>query len=171
MPEGAGASSSDSHKGINKGANKGAEAATRAARTAAATEKAPEALRTISEVSVALGVPQHVLRFWETKFPQLRPLQKPNGRRYYRPQDVALLRRIRTLLRQDGYAIAGAQRALASASDANAPAAAPAPEAGSAGFEAPPEACSEGWLSIRARVGATRDRLRRALDSDASASG
>ena len=60
--------------------------------------KSPEAFRTIGEVSEALDVPQHVLRFWETKFPALRPLKRGGGRRYYRPEDMVLLRRIRGLL-------------------------------------------------------------------------
>ena len=60
--------------------------------------KSPDAFRTIGEVSEALAVPQHVLRFWETKFPQVRPLKRGGGRRYYRPEDVALLRHIRHLL-------------------------------------------------------------------------
>ena len=65
--------------------------------------KSPEAFRTISEVATDLDVPQHVLRFWETKFSQVRPLKRGGGRRYYRPEDVDLLRRIRTLLYPDGY--------------------------------------------------------------------
>lgn len=72
--------------------------------------KSPSAFRTISEVSVELDVPQHVLRFWETKFPQLRPLKRGGGRRYYRPEDVELLNRIRGLLYRDGYTIKGVQR-------------------------------------------------------------
>ena len=77
--------------------------------------KSVSAFRTISEVSVELDVPQHVLRFWETKFTQLRPLKRGGGRRYYRPEDVALLRRIHTLLYREGYTIKGVQRVLRTA--------------------------------------------------------
>ena len=74
--------------------------------------KSPSAFRTISEVASALDVPQHVLRFWETKFAQVHPLKRGGGRRYYRPEDVDLLRRIRELLYTEGYTIKGVQRLL-----------------------------------------------------------
>lgn len=74
--------------------------------------KSAEAFRTISEVAKDLDLPQHVLRFWETKFPSIRPLKRGGGRRYYRPEDVALLRRIRDLLHNDGYTIKGVQKLL-----------------------------------------------------------
>ncbi|MDX9861192.1 MAG: MerR family transcriptional regulator [Rhodospirillales bacterium] len=74
--------------------------------------KSEEAFRTISEVAVDLDLPQHVLRFWESKFIQIRPLKRGGGRRYYRPEDVALLRRIRQLLYVDGYTIRGVQKLL-----------------------------------------------------------
>lgn len=74
--------------------------------------KAPTAFRTISEVAEDLNIPQHVLRFWETKFPQLKPLKRGGGRRYYRPEDIALLRRIGDLLYTQGYTIKGVQRLL-----------------------------------------------------------
>lgn len=74
--------------------------------------KAPSAFRTISEVADDLHIPQHVLRFWETKFPQLKPLKRGGGRRYYRPEDVELLRRISDLLYIQGYTIKGVQRLL-----------------------------------------------------------
>lgn len=74
--------------------------------------KSEAAFRTISEVSEDLDVPQHVLRFWESKFAQIKPLKRGGGRRYYRPDDVALLRRIRDLLYQDGYTIKGVQKLL-----------------------------------------------------------
>ncbi|MGF7212376.1 DNA-binding transcriptional MerR regulator [Skermanella aerolata] len=74
--------------------------------------KSATAFRTISEVSAELDVPQHVLRFWETKFPQIRPLKRGGGRRYYRPEDVELLRRIQSLLYKEGYTIKGVQRLL-----------------------------------------------------------
>jgi DNA-binding transcriptional MerR regulator len=74
--------------------------------------KSATAFRTISEVSTDLAVPQHVLRFWETKFPQVKPLKRGGGRRYYRPEDVDLLRRIRDLLYDQGYTIKGVQKLL-----------------------------------------------------------
>ena len=74
--------------------------------------KAAGAFRTISEVASELDVPQHVLRFWETRFSQIRPLKRAGGRRYYRPEDVELLRRIRGLLYQHGYTIKGVQKLL-----------------------------------------------------------
>ncbi len=74
--------------------------------------KAAGAFRTISEVATDLDVPQHVLRFWETRFTQIRPLKRAGGRRYYRPEDVELLRRIRQLLYNNGYTIKGVQRLL-----------------------------------------------------------
>ncbi len=75
-------------------------------------KKAPNAFRTISEVADELHIPQHVLRFWETKFPQVKPLKRGGGRRYYRPDDIALLRRISGLLYVQGYTIKGVQRLL-----------------------------------------------------------
>ena len=74
--------------------------------------KSAAAFRTISEVAADLEVPPHVLRFWESKFPQIRPLKRGGGRRYYRPEDVELLRRIRVLLYRDGYTIKGVQKLL-----------------------------------------------------------
>ena len=74
--------------------------------------KSAEAFRTISEVAEELEVPQHVLRFWESRFPQVRPLKRAGGRRYYRPDDVALLRRIRQCLYDQGYTIKGVQKLL-----------------------------------------------------------
>jgi len=75
-------------------------------------DKAPEAFRTISEVADELEVPKHVLRFWEAKFAQLKPMKRGGGRRYYRPEDVSLLRGIRFLLYNDGYTIRGVQKIL-----------------------------------------------------------
>jgi len=77
-----------------------------------AAEKSREAFRTIGEVSVELEVPQHVLRFWESRFPQLKPLKRGGGRRYYRPDDLDLLRGIRSLLYSDGLTIKGVQKIL-----------------------------------------------------------
>ena len=76
------------------------------------TDKASHAFKTISEVSNELDVPPHVLRFWETKFSSLRPLKRSGGRRYYRPDDVKLITKIRNLLYKDGFTIKGAQRFL-----------------------------------------------------------
>jgi DNA-binding transcriptional MerR regulator len=75
-------------------------------------DKAPDAFRTISEVADELDVPQHVLRFWESRFPQIRPMKRAGGRRYYRPDDVDLLRGIRHLLYGEGYTIRGVQKIL-----------------------------------------------------------
>ena len=75
-------------------------------------DKAPDAFRTISEVAADLDIPQHVLRFWETRFTQIKPMKRSGGRRYYRPDDVDLLRGIRRLLYGEGYTIRGVQRIL-----------------------------------------------------------
>ena len=72
--------------------------------------KGPEAFRTISEAADELGVPQHVLRFWETRFSFIRPMKRAGGRRFYRPQDLMVLRGVRVLLHDDGYTIKGVQR-------------------------------------------------------------
>ncbi|ONG57245.1 MerR family transcriptional regulator [Pseudoroseomonas deserti] len=101
--------------------------------------KAPTAFRTISEVAEDLQIPQHVLRFWETKFPQLKPLKRGGGRRYYRPEDIALLRRIGDLLYTQGYTIKGVQRLLRD-NGAELPEAEPAVEAAEEPEAALPEA-------------------------------
>ncbi len=75
-------------------------------------DKAHDAFRTISEVATELGVPKHVLRFWEAKFPQIKPMKRGGGRRYYRPEDLQLLGGIRGLLHADGYTIKGVQKIL-----------------------------------------------------------
>ncbi|WP_407152183.1 MerR family transcriptional regulator [Bradyrhizobium sp. ORS 86] len=75
-------------------------------------DKAPDAFRTISEVADELDIPQHVLRFWETRFAQIKPMKRSGGRRYYRPDDVDLLKGIRRLLYGEGYTIRGVQRIL-----------------------------------------------------------
>ena len=80
----------------------------------AEARKGDQAFRTIGELAEDLGVPQHILRYWETRFPQLRPLQRAGNRRYYRPADVALAHRIHRLLNQDGYTIRGVQQLLTS---------------------------------------------------------
>ena len=94
----------------------------------ASPAKSEGAFHTIGEVSAALGVPQHVLRYWETRFPQLRPIQRAGNRRYYRPEDVALVRRIHSLLDSQGYTVRGVQQLLASKdAAAEPPPIAPAP--------------------------------------------
>ena len=79
---------------------------------ATAGQKEPGALLTIGELSDQLGVAQHILRYWETKFPQLRPMQRAGNRRYYRPSDVELARRIHRLLNHEGYTVRGVQKLL-----------------------------------------------------------
>jgi len=74
--------------------------------------KSNQAFRTISEVSTELEVPAHVLRFWETKFPQIKPMKRGGGRRYYRPEDISLLKGVQAMLHVDGYSIKGVQKAL-----------------------------------------------------------
>jgi DNA-binding transcriptional MerR regulator len=75
-------------------------------------DKSPDAFRTISEVAEDMDLPQHVLRFWETRFPQIKPLKRGGGRRYYRPDDVELLRAVKQLLYGEGYTIKGVQKLL-----------------------------------------------------------
>jgi DNA-binding transcriptional MerR regulator len=124
---------------------------------ASATAKGDQAFRTIGELAAELGVPQHILRYWETRFPQLKPLQRAGNRRYYRPADVQLARRIHRLLNQDGYTIRGVQQLL---------------ETGGADGEengaAPPQAPvrTDAALPL-ARLRAVRDALARALDESA----
>jgi DNA-binding transcriptional MerR regulator len=93
--------------------------------------KDPDALKTIGELSQELGVAQHILRYWETRFPQLRPMQRAGNRRYYRAQDVELVRRIHRLLSEEGYTVRGVQKLLRSKDSAEAepelPAAVPPP--------------------------------------------
>lgn len=90
-------------------------------------EKADGAFLTISELAGELGLPQHILRYWETRFPQLRPLQRSGNRRYYRPADVVLARRINQLLNVEGFTVKGAQKALATGErDATVPMSKPA---------------------------------------------
>lgn len=113
------------------------------------TGKAARALRTIGEVSAETGVAQHILRFWEGRFPGLKPLQRAGGRRYYRPDDVALVRRIDTLLNHDGYTIRGVQQLLAAEAAQR-----PTPERSSAAPAADP-------------IRTIRDALAAALTADA----
>jgi DNA-binding transcriptional MerR regulator len=78
----------------------------------ATADKGPGAFKTIGELSEELGVAQHILRYWETRFPQLKPMQRAGNRRYYRPDDVALARRIHRLLNEEGYTVRGVQKLL-----------------------------------------------------------
>jgi DNA-binding transcriptional MerR regulator len=126
-------------------------------------DKSEQAFRTIGELAGELGIPQHILRYWETRFPQLRPLQRAGNRRYYRPEDVALVRRIHRLLNQEGYTVRGVQRVLeekeAAPEDAQPPIAMlPAAEAPSA----PPPARTT-TIRIDA-LHALREELVRALE-------
>lgn len=89
---------------------------------AEAPRKSDQAFKTIGELAEELAIPQHILRYWETRFPQLRPLQRAGNRRYYRPADVALAHRIHRLLDQDGYTIRGVQQLLAGGEGAEQPA-------------------------------------------------
>lgn len=99
------------------------------------SEKSPQAFRTIGELSESLNIPQHILRFWETRFPQLRPLKRSGNRRYYRPEDVALVERIHRLLNQEGYTIKGVQKLLSARAPAAPAEPQPAPVAQPAGAE------------------------------------
>ena len=101
-----------------------------AAPVATAGQKDPGALLTIGELSQELGVAQHILRYWETRFAQLRPMQRAGNRRYYRPADVELVRRIHRLLNQEGYSVRGVQKVLRdrdAPANGSEPPAAPAP--------------------------------------------
>ena len=133
---------------------------------ASAGAKDAGALLTIGELSQELGVPQHILRYWETRFPQLRPLQRAGKRRYYRPEDVALVARINTLLNQEGYTIRGVQKLLSEERKRTTPAAA-APDIR---LETTPDTATNvgaaGSANLEA-IGAVRDRLARALAEDA----
>ena len=123
------------------------------------SDKAEGAFRTIGELAKELGLPQHILRYWETRFAQLRPLQRAGKRRYYRPEDVALIRRIDDLLNQQGYTIRGVQKLLATEGRGGAR---PAVEAPAAAPAAPvPVPGSPVNLSA---LRAIRDLLARALE-------
>ena len=93
----------------------------------ASAGKDPGALKTIGELSRELGVAQHILRYWESRFPQLKPMQRAGNRRYYRAADVDLVRRINRLLNEEGYTVRGVQKVLGGKVDDAAPAPAPAP--------------------------------------------
>ena len=130
--------------------------------------KSAAAFRTISEVSEELAIPQHVLRFWESKFSQIRPLKRGGGRRYYRPEDVTLLRRIRQCLYEDGYTIKGVQRLLREGQlkppDTAVPASEPEVPPAAESNADPPENADprRELLEIRAELTRLRDLLRKA---------
>ena len=130
-------------------------------------DKAPDAFRTIGELSAELGVAQHILRYWETKFPELKPLQRAGNRRYYRPADVALARRIHRLLGEEGYTVKGVQKLLRSKiAEPSTATLAPPPAAvvpqSVAGFDAPVPAEQGSGIDL-ARIVSLRDRLVAAL--------
>ncbi len=135
-------------------------------------EKSSLAFRTIGEASEAIGVPQHVLRFWETRFPQLQPLKRGGNRRYYRPADMALLETIRAMLHDEGLTIRGVQLALAArrltpgrvGEAPTAPVAVPdSPPAASPSEAAGPVMASAMPAEFAARLAAIRDGLKLAL--------
>ncbi len=129
-------------------------------------EKAPDAFRTIGELSAELGVAQHILRYWETKFPQLKPLQRAGNRRYYRPADVALARRIHRLLNEEGYTVKGVQKLLRSKGGASdeAPLEQPAPVTQQPSYGvAAPMISGQGSIDVE-RLKALRSRLAEALE-------
>ena len=125
-----------------------------------AGEKSPDAFRTIGELSEELGVAQHILRYWETRFPQLKPLQRAGNRRYYRPADVELVKRIHRLLNQEGYTVRGVQQLLKANGrrDEPGPVAQPQPEP-------PISVPAESPSFDVGRLIELRDRLASALDS------
>jgi len=123
--------------------------------------KSDAAFRTIGEVSDELGVAQHVLRYWETRFPQLKPIQRAGNRRYYRPADVALVRRIDQLLNRDGYTVKGVQKLLATKGATAEPVEAPAAPAEAPAAKPAAPAFSPAMLE---ELQAIRSALARALD-------
>jgi DNA-binding transcriptional MerR regulator len=128
-------------------------------------EKAPDAFRTIGELSAELGVAQHILRYWETKFPQLRPLQRAGNRRYYRPADVALARRIHRLLNEEGYTVKGVQKLLRAKSAEAEPMPAPAPPVAQPAFSVDTRAQGRAGAIDLDRLKALRNRLAEALEA------
>ena len=128
----------------------------------ATAEKAPGALRTIGELSAELGVAQHILRYWETKFPQLRPMQRAGNRRYYRPADVDLARRINRLLNQEGYTVRGVQKLLRERGGQDEPSFAPMPADDAPAFDQSPQREEPAGVDVF-RLIALRNRLEDAL--------
>jgi DNA-binding transcriptional MerR regulator len=132
---------------------------------ATAGQKDPGALLTIGELSQELGIPQHILRYWETRFPQLRPMQRAGNRRYYRPSDVDLARRIHRLLNNEGYTVRGVQKLLREKSDEQPRTEAPVPAALPAKVASFVEASDHDGGGVDVfRLIALRDRLAAALD-------
>jgi DNA-binding transcriptional MerR regulator len=129
---------------------------------ASAGQKDPGALLTIGELSQELGVPQHILRYWETRFPQLRPMQRAGNRRYYRPSDVELARRIHRLLNQEGYTVRGVQKLLRDRGEPEAPPVAEMPAAAPSPRQVSDE--QESGVDVF-RLIELRDRLAAALES------
>ena len=125
---------------------------------AATGDKAPGAFRTIGELSAELGVAQHILRYWESRFPQLRPLQRAGNRRYYRPADVELARRINRLLNQEGYTVRGVQKLLRDGDSPQTVTVALAPA------QDPVADGGPGRTVDVARLAALRDRLAQAIE-------
>jgi DNA-binding transcriptional MerR regulator len=124
--------------------------------------KSAEAFRTISEVAQELEVPQHVLRFWESRFPQVKPLKRAGGRRYYRPDDVVLLRRIRQCLYDQGYTIKGVQKLLREgALRSDAPPPRPPASAAAARSKDSSAAGRAALLELRRELAELRDLLKR----------
>ncbi|MEO0500721.1 MAG: MerR family transcriptional regulator [Pseudomonadota bacterium] len=122
--------------------------------------KSPDAFRTISEVATELDVAQHVLRFWETKFDEIAPVKRGGNRRYYRPDDVALLKRINTLLYTDGYTIKGVQKLLA---DRGVKAVLAGPDA--AAVAEPSDKPATDHMAVLPALRQVRDRLSSAIDA------
>ena len=118
------------------------------------TEKSDTAFRTISEAAEEIGVPAHVLRFWETRFSMLQPLKRAGGRRYYRPVDMSLLRQIKALLHDDGMTIRGAQLALTGKGVAAKEPAPPAPTPLPAAMATRPGPDRQALIAIRNRLAA-----------------
>lgn len=118
------------------------------------TDKSDTAFRTISEAAEEIGVPAHVLRFWETRFSMLQPLKRAGGRRYYRPVDMSLLRQIKALLHDDGMTIRGAQLALAGKGVAAKDPAPPAPPPLPAAAASRPGPDRQALIAIRNRLAA-----------------
>ena len=131
---------------------------------ATAGQKDPGALLTIGELSQQLGVAQHILRYWETKFPQLRPMQRAGNRRYYRPTDVELARRINRLLNEEGYTVRGVQKVLRDKSEAQA-ASEPQPTHSAQSAPAMPSDDEDRTTVDVFRLIALRDRLAAALEA------
>jgi len=128
---------------------------------ATAGQKDPGALLTIGELSHELGVAQHILRYWETRFPQLKPMQRAGNRRYYRPADVQLARNINRLLNQEGYTVRGVQKLLRERGNADIAPAAEAPVDTHTPRTEPDE--QSGGIDVF-RLIALRDRLTEALE-------